>query len=528
MIKTLLLLTLAQPAPVPAAHMNRAWRAALEDARANKELAPYFRYKYLPDYADTAEENEKTLAAKGKFHTAWNNWLSRHSQMGFAKRIAPNVWRLNYKDYCWRAEVWERLAGIDPWFHSKVLAVQVKEKTGEIVPEEPKKPTPPADAPRRRASFDGGNTWVNQVQVDGRWVEERKQAEQAPRAPPQDDKAKIEPARTVTGSAEWIDAAVYAELVSLCKTTVPVVRADWFLYQSGQQQARVAGYYDWLNLGQDLKDFDKLVGAHIDESRELLKAHRGIVGRSKGVTYNNRGMEGGSTVTEGVRILTEDYKRSTDIKHPLRLKLGDAPPDGGEALGTIPNGLVGQWVQNGLAKRLDAVPPDIAGDRTSHNPDFQVHPGLCMRCHREGFKPIDDWGRRIYTAPFSLDSPDYDLQIKLRAAHLSNLKAFIDKGNKTYAEALDKLGYTPRTWSEALEEEWSAYADLDVGLDTLARWWSVPPRFLKEKLAAEADRNKKKGLSLDPVFVGLLQGMPARIEWIEELNPEIYRILRAP
>jgi hypothetical protein len=534
MPKRLLILTLCLPAafgppPLRASDPAAAFAAAAADARRlPADRALFVRYFWRPPYSADLKENRKRLAERADFDACWLNFLSREADLVKPVGVAGDVWRFFLDDYRIDPKVWEKLLDVEPWFHARILVAGKKEaKAAPRKEDDLEDVVLPTNLGRRRVSFDGGRTWVDQVRVDGDWMgypEARKKF--APKKPAAAKRQEFGKPGTAAAAGDWLgDPRNVADLITLTQSQVPLVRADWFLFQSGQQLERKAGYYDFLGLGKKLADFDRLVGANVEVSRELRRAHRAVVGRST-VTAHNRGMEGGATLTEGIRFLTEDYARNNDDKNPLRLLLGDAKPDGGEGLGNLPNGLIAMWVQDANGNRLDVVPPNIASDSASRNPDRQVHPGQCMRCHQEGYRPIADWARRIYAPPFRLESVDYRLQKQLQSAYLSQLEKFLAKGNATYSEALKALGYTPAAFSRAWGDAWSEYADADVDVETLERWTGL--KDLREKFLAEAKRGEAAGKKLDPVLAGLVQGVPARVEWVEELVPEIYRVGRIP
>lgn len=541
----LLLLALAQQ-PVPGAHMDAGVKAASADAcAAAKTKAVYYRYFYFPPEAGNEQEARKAVLEKLKFYLAWPNWLSINSDMAFMVKVSPSVYRLNFTHYGWLAEVWDRLVDApEPWFHERILAQKEPVKQG-------------GEPPRLRGPPDNAKVWVfrhgfkeiprHEVEPDEQFyrrIDERswegvgKGPGQARPEPKQKDVAapadQGKAPESLPAGARWIGGEHYAKLIAATQSQVPIVRGDWFFFQTCQQQDRKAGYYDFIGLkvkGKNLKkaDFFKIIGADLNVSRKFLKVKRAVVGRST-VARNNRGMELAGTLFEGVGGFTEDYKFSIDRRNSLRLLQGDARPDGGEGMGNSPNGLIFMVVINGQDEILDAVPPDIASDRTSDSPDTQVHAGRCMGCHVEGYRPISDWARGIYKAPFKLESPDVRLELELRAAYLSDLEKFVKKGNVTYTEALAKLDYkTSAEWSADFKRAVRWYELLDVDLETLARWWSVPSRFMLEKFNAEVER-AKDGVSprLDPALAALVQGYSIRVEWVEELNSEIYRLLVIP
>ena len=449
----------------------------------------YAFYLWRPRPAGDAKEVAAALALKARLSGTWVHFLSTEPDLAPAAVVGPNLLRVFVDDYGggWK-KARENLLNAEPWFHADTVVVKVVAE----------------DVYRDYGYYDARGKF--------RATEKRLTRKAVKKA------VKVR-------AAAFADPAEYAQLIALTQSQVPIVRADWLLFQTAIQEGREGhGYYDFLGLGQKRQDWDNLVGANIQTSRKLRKAHRAIIGRST-VTLNNRGMEGGATLTEGIRMLTDDFAASQDVKNPLRLLQEDARRDGGEGLGNMPNGLLAAWVENAQGNRLNAVPDNIASDKTSRSPDRRVHAGQCWRCHEEGYKPVDDWARRIYAPPFSLDSPDARLQRELRAAYLSDLKGFIKRGNDVYLAALQKLDWkTTREWSQAFADEWSEYADQDRTADDIARELGVDPKKFAAGLRAYLAAEKAAGRLPDPVIAGLVQGIPARIEHVEELVPLLSQI----
>lgn len=468
MITAVYLLALAQVQPPPLASPASAVMAALADCQ---RLPPdrQARARYLSLYAIPAKDRLQW----GQVIAFWANSLSRESELVRPVLVAPDLVRLDLADYAWSAKTWELLLEAkEPYFHVEIVKTEV--------------------------DYDEYGYYEDAART--KWITTRKVAR---------GKKEIRTA----ASAPWLPGKEIAGLIVLTGSQIPVVRADWWLHQTAIAADRKAGYYEWLGLGKDEKDFQTLVGADVKTSQKLRKDTRAIISRSS-VTLNNRSMFRVATLTEGAYWATQDFARSTDVKNSLRLIDQDTQPDASEQYGTLPNGLFAYWLQNGKAERQDTAPDTIASDGQSRGTDRRVHVGLsCVRCHVEGIRPIQDWARRVYQPPFSLKGADYETEKRLRSQYLSDLQGRIKRDQDQFAATLKALnGLTAATNAKAMADAWDWYAERDRTLADLAIELGVSSERLKTKLQVYARHTQ-----LDPVLAGLLQGVPARHEHVEEI-----------
>jgi hypothetical protein len=146
-------------------------------------------------------------------------------------------------------------------------------------------------------------------------------------------------------------------------------------------------YYDFLNLGKSLKDFENLVFADSEKAVKASGEDKGIVVSST-VARNNRTLIRAPTFTKGYIWYSHDTLTSVGDRQYVQ-KILNEDFDATEDIGTLPNGLQAYFVTNGKGERQDAAPTDIAVDNLAV--DRTVRPGRsCMICHGEGIKPIDD------------------------------------------------------------------------------------------------------------------------------------------
>jgi hypothetical protein len=435
--------------------------------------------RYLSLYAIPEKDRpkwEKVLV----FHV---NSLSREPELAVPVKVAPDLLRVYLDDYQWDRKVWERLLDApDPYYHALVeQTVVVQQEYGYF-------------------AGPGKSSWVTT------------------RVVPEKQKKRVQ------ASAPWLPALEIAALIALTQSQIPLVRADWFLFQTAIQKDRKAGYYDFLKLGNKEKDFQELVGADARLAQKLRKEIAGIVARSS-VTLNNRSLIVERSVT-GFYAFTFDFASNVDVKNPVRLLDRDARPDASEQYGTLPNGLLATWLQNGQGIRQDTAPDNIASDGKATGSDRRVHVGLsCWRCHGEALQPVNDWARRIYQPPLRLDSPIEDAKRKLRALYLSDLAGAIDDANRDFAKVLLRVnGWKPRENARAYADAWDWYAERDRTVDDAASELGVAAEAFKDKLRARA----RMAGSLDPILGALLQGLPVRVEHWEEIFAVAMDIARAP
>lgn len=396
------------------------------------------------------------------------NSLSRESEFVPPRRINADLVAVNYRDYNWPPEVWERLAKADPYFHQKA-----KLEEDAVV----------------RTVWPGGKQGGKFFEA-GVYKERHKKGD------------------VIDVAAGWLPTKEITELREGTYSEAPILRADWFINQTAVQADRVAGYYDFLALGKKEADFENLIGADKETSRRVKKEIAAALARS-GVTLKNRGIVRFQAIT-GAYWLTQDYKKSVDRQNVLRLlDLDREPPQGdaSERYGTLPNGLFAFWLQNDKGERQDTAPDFIASDRQATGNDTRVHAGKsCITCHAEGIRPIDDYVRKIYRGSIKLNSTDYDKFLRLRQLYLSDLEGNVKKDQQEYANALVRLNgpkWTPALNARLYNRVWDVYAEEDLGPNEFARELGVKTQDMVNAF--------KKYKPLDPVLAGLIQVPPVPI-----------------
>lgn len=470
-----------------------AVEAAARDLAAVKGSHRPYRYfsAYWLDPNDEADA--RALERIDQALRFWAPSLGRRARLAVPLRVTPTLWRVCLDDYKWDPKVWERLGQAEPWFTVQTVKV-TPGKPGAV----------------------GRYVWKP---VPGRPGVSEQAWEPARAAEP--DRKETTPA-----AAPWVPLREAVYLQEQTGSLVPVVAADWWVFQTGQQRDRVAGYYDWLGLGKKRADFLALGDADLDRSEKLEKLRRAAVKRSE-VVHNARGVEAAGTRTEGVVFVTRDYDATVKEKNALRLLERDAKPAGGEGYITTPVGAFAFWVENGDEERLDTVPDNVAGDKKGRGSRTAVEVGIsCVRCHVEGLRPINNWVAVTYRAPNRLEGAFAEDTYRLQAAYLSDMEKLVDRGTAVYADFLKRAnGLAPaenaKVFTRVFEDyEWGNWTPAEF-----AARLGVKGKALNQALTAESEALEKAGGRLDPILTDVRDGGAVRVEHAEELIPLSQEIL---
>lgn len=310
--------------------------------------------------------------------------------------------------------------------------------------------------------------------------------------------------KTKIETAPWLDALSITALKQESHTEFPVFRADWFIANVVVPPA----YYNFLAVGDTLKDFEALVFANTAQSEKARSQVKAVVVKSS-VARNNRTLTRSSTLNAPYNY----YWRSHDTlasrgdrdypKNPLDEKF-----DATEDIATLPNGLQAYFLSNQEGKRQDAAPTDIAIDSTAV--DKTVRPGRsCMICHAEGIRPINDYIRLTtkfnpFKGNISIGTNDAERHERMNDLFDSDLDRQIAMDQSSYAYAVGLVtGLDPIANAKQLARFYNAYAENlltkeiiahEVGLtekelDTIIRGVVVKDEKGKEVTIKSTDNN---------------------------------------
>ena len=378
--------------------------------------------------------------------------------------------RLDIRDYDWATSTWEKLAELDPYYHAKIAArTVIKTWPGGIWPNDGRYYPP------------GSFTYEPKVQ---------KQLALAP----------------------WLNTQAAADLVNLTQSASPIVRGDWFLWQTAVNADRGgAGYYAFLGV-KSKKDFERLAGYSKDLARsaKIVELHEAVADST--VTLQPRRIEVDRALS-GHFYTTFDSRQAVDGKNPLR-NLNGLSFDATEFFCHLANGGFAWGVANAKGELQDTAPDNIASDGFAHSSDRRVHAGLsCLRCHgpNGGVQPVDGWVRGLLRDGFTVQSPEYEKAKELRQRYLRDLDGPLEDGRRLYGRMVAEAtgGMKVADLAVAYGEAFARY-DAPVSLERAAADRRMTPTQLTQAL--ESYRKTTGGLDL--VIAGFLSkrkgGVPIR------------------
>lgn len=478
MIGAFVALAIALP-PVPqgpsANHYAAEVLAALADARRlGPAVAAQTRYLSMFNYP------EEIRAQWRKAIDYYANSTSRSGQL-YRVRQVGSLLAINVYDYgpVWPA-TFENFAAVDPHFH-----VQLTFDVGQT----------------------GKRYFAAETGSKAGWYE-----------------AKFQAKKTVSALAPWLPPVETAELVALTQSATPILRADFFFSQAAVQAERKnTGYYSFLGV-KTVADYDKLIGFSRKEAQEREYEVAAIVSRS-GVARFGRQVFIEQALT-GPRAETRDVLDDNANEHNAqRQLLDDYKPQAFEIYGFNTVGLFVYAAADDKGALQDSVPDRLGPDKTAPGNDTRIHPFLsCVRCHIEGYRPVNDWGRKVYTGGTLLTSPDPVQHRRLTRVYLGDLQTPVDEANAKYARALKALtGWKPEEAAKAVGLAWAGYIERDYLPADLAAELGVPEDKYLVTLRAYYTANRLG----DPVLASHLADppLPIRSDDVEQLYPLVAPVI---
>ncbi|NNJ27746.1 hypothetical protein [Alienimonas chondri] len=308
------------------------------------------------------------------------------------------------------------------------------------------------------------------------------------------------------------------DLEELSHTTLPMVRADWFVAAA----ARPPLYNALLDLPTTEAGLEKLI--RVDVKKGFMDPRPQSIARAgfsrSGVSAQNRLVER-HAAPYGTYWKSYDFGPDNGRGKLTRFPLGPdgAFPkfdrlsfehDGGEAIFSLPNGLHGYFLSDGAGDQLHAGPIAVVGDalKTSGTPAI-VNGVSCFACHKTGMIDLADTmreGNGVFGDAEDLIRqlhPKREEMNRLieadRAAYLRALRMAVnefDDSDPTAEGYVDPIGHVARQHRLVFLDGDAIAAELDLtGFDELRR--RVSDRDLKQ-------------LGLEPLLDGGVVGRP---EW---------------
>lgn len=514
--------------PAWATDLCQEVRLAVADAaKLPKETVKYTRYVSLYNYAGDRELTELHEKIALLFQL---NSLSRERDLVLLYtqssgrpeivKIGPTLYRINLLYYGINPEVYENLHKSNPYFpcFEKVQIV----------------PVVPAKAVVREVE-QGQKVWVkrpNFVEIDAADVRDGEEVweqgkdnvlrritlpKQGPRPPPVAPVEIVDPAKVKL--AAFLPAKELYDLAQITQSKVPLARADWLFYRTSQAVERTGdGYYDFLEI-KHRDDAYKLAALDKKVVEKLRYDMAAMVAQSGVATNRNRQVWWLKTYIGSWWQTFDIDKKAVGKRNLLRL-LGravdnvDFDHQAEEIYFHLPNRLWAVLACNNKGELQQTVPTEIAGDDTQTNNDKRIHVCLsCFRCHTEGLKPVDDWGKKAYReatdsklkGSVALASNDYKELLRLRQLYLSDMPEQLREDQEAYIRTLKKLnGLTPKANAEGVRKVFQLYYDTPLDWKATARELGVKEEVWRKALTNYAARLKVERKILDPILGGLL------------------------
>lgn len=410
------------------------------------------------------------------------NSLSRRKQMYLPEVVKDSentLLRINLYNYAIDAEAWERLGNNgsgdvpspEPYFHSPIEKVIAPVDTQVIV---------------KYRTITGYDVYGRPYYYQQPYQEEVTSTEKPIK-------------KQILGHGLWLDPKAITYLAKTTYSDFPVIRADWFIANACLPPA----YYDLLGLGDNIKDFEKLVLANQALSLKKNAATKGTVIKST-VARNNRTLTrvGALTGVGGYLWVSHDTLKSKDDRDYLRDIL-DEKFDATEDIGTLSNGLQAYFLTNGKGERQNEAPNKIAIDDTAA--DRTVRNGRsCMICHSLGIQPIDDEVRKITEKLSRQDKVDLYIvdkkdRIKVFDLFGDELETVVATDQGVYTAAVLKAtGLKAEENANQFAKIYDGYVETLMTFEDVAREVAVPPEKL-EKYIALSDDPHILGLTKKPI-----------------------------
>ncbi|MEZ6089770.1 MAG: hypothetical protein R3C05_17425 [Pirellulaceae bacterium] len=180
------------------------------------------------------------------------------------------------------------------------------------------------------------------------------------------------------------------------QTSLCWIRADWFVAKA----SRAPLYNELLDLPSSLSELEATLGVDVVQNFKT--------GQSQRAGFVNSGVSTGHRMLERHRARDGYYWKSFDfgtaglsrdvIRTPLGPKGHDKEfdlfafeHDGGEIIFSLPNGLQGYMLVDGVGKSIDDAPIEIVRDAQETGGTPQVINAVsCIHCHRHGIIPFKD------------------------------------------------------------------------------------------------------------------------------------------
>lgn len=527
LLAVVLLLSLSAWAPqAQALSPEKAVLAALADAdQQAAEDQPFLLYLFQPDdtYADF-------LPAQ-RLHV---NLISTQANLAYPKLVCLGLWRVDIRDYGWSKAVVLKLADIDPYFHRRQIADINVDVLVEVVVNKTIKVEVDVEEEydQEYGSYDKYGNYTKAYTKK----EKRKVKKLVDKVVQVKEQVKRPAQRQVRNQQLYAPQAAgqLAALALLLQSSVPIVRADWFLVQGARQISLTnretgAGYYNWLGV-KDRGDYFELIG--LDARAAAKNEIRAVIGDS-GVTAQNRQVVRDGATNGGHWSTLEVFDQSGAGIAIQTLRKGEFAEVAEEHYAPLPNGLPVTFLSDAQGVRQDAVPDKIAGNKSALNVgnDTRVHVNIaCMQCHAgQVLQPLTDDVRVTYTGRLGVLTNDKNVSLELNRSYATGLNRLLARDRGDYQDVFKVVtGLDAQKAAEAYSQAFTKYAYGRVGLQGAAIEFGVKPPQLVKALKDSAFRLGRGDFRTDPWLLDP-PGTIARLTYedaYQDIQDALYGILQ--
>ena len=236
--------------------------------------------------------------------------------------------------------------------------------------------------------------------------------------------------------------AMYNEVVEISGTTLPILRADWFVVTA----TRPPLYHELLEIPVTLSDLERQLELNLIKNFTNGDLHRSGYAKS-GVSRQNRMLERHASEVTPYFWISYDFlpgqARGDLVRFPLGPLFKGNPfakhafdHDGGEVIWSLPNGLQAYMLVSGTGDRIDAGPVEVVFDRNAVLGTPSIINGIsCIYCHRHGM--IKNFSDEIRNA----DAVAGDVQEKVKQLYPLNadMQKLIARDESLFLKSLEDV-----------------------------------------------------------------------------------------
>jgi hypothetical protein len=333
----------------------------------------------------------------------------------------------------------------------------------------------------------------------------------------------------------WLNRATAVGLAATLDTNQPIFEYYWFLANALVEPR----YHELLGLNNSINSVKRLVFLDEKTADKAGSQLRGAVLFSE-VAHRVRVLE--RTPTQ-FRAGRGSFQRSIDFKtsinflreqDPLKnLLIDDGDADANETIFSLPNGLLGFYVNDNKGRRLDKADGDIANDLRLKFRDTQVRTAYhCIGCHlpAHGWIEVDDEVRELAKKPVTLLADAFSKKDKTRGERIRQKYLEIDYNELLQADqAVVKVAVRAATARPGDPRGLTGPETARYLINAIWRYLEQPVSL--EQLATELGYSRARVIlaarvaGLDHPFVGLLAGRKQRRDQIESAFGQIATIL---